>query len=161
MLTHEQVNKLFEYLPTGELRRKITISSRAKKNQIVGSIGKRGYKYFAIDGKKYYVHRIIWFLHNGWMPKFIDHIDGNPLNNKIENLRPCDLSQNLCNSRLRSNSTSGFKGVNWFKPYGKWKARVHFYGKEYHLGYFDSKEDAINCVKEARNNIHKDFARHA
>lgn len=161
MLTYEKVNHLLEYLPNGELRRKATTSPRAKKGEIVGNIGKRGYKYFSIDGKKHYNHRIVWFLHHRVLPKYIDHIDGNPLNNTIENLRGCDLTQNICNAKIRKDNTSGFKGVSWFKPYKKWKARVHIYGKEHHLGYYIEKEDAITAVKKARIEIHKEFARHA
>lgn len=161
MLTYEKAHKLLEYLPNGELKRKITTSPRAKVGDIVGNIGKRGYKYFSIDGKKYYNHRIIWFLHYGFIPNYIDHIDGNKVNNKIENLRSCNLTQNICNAKTRKDNTSGYKGVSWFKPYKKWKARVHIYGKEYHLGYFSEKQDAIEVVKKARNKIHKEFARHA
>jgi hypothetical protein len=161
MITYDKVNELVEYLPSGELQRKITTSPRAKKGDIVGNVGKRGYKYFSINAVKYYNHRIIWLLHHKSLPAYIDHIDGNRLNNKIENLRACDLSQNLCNARIRKSSTSGFKGVSWFKSRQKWKARIHMYGKEHHIGYFASKNEAIEAVMKARLEIHKEFARHA
>ena len=161
MLTFEKIDQLVEYLPNGELVRKITTSPRAIQATIVGNVGKRGYKYFSVNGKKYYNHRIIWFLHHKQMPDYIDHIDGNKLNNKIENLRICNLTENLCNSSIRKDNTSGYKGVSWFKPYKKWKARINIYGKEYHLGYFSKKNEAIEVAKQARLNIHKEFARHA
>lgn len=161
MLTYEKAHQLFEYLPNGELIRKITTSPRAIKGMIVGFIGKRGYKNFSIDGQKYYNHRMVWFLHHGYMPRYIDHIDGDPLNNKIENLRVCNLSQNLCNSTKRKDNTSGYKGVSWFKPQKKWRARISMYGKEHHFGYFDEIEKAINAVKIGRIKIHQEFARHA
>lgn len=161
MLTFEKIDQLFEYLPSGELTRKITTSPRAIKGTIVGNVGKRGYKYFSINGKKYYNHRIIWFLHYKEMPEYIDHIDGNRLNNKIENLRICNLTENLCNSCIRKDNTSGHKGISWFKQYEKWRARINIYGKEHHLGYFEQKIEAIKAVQQARLKIHKEFARHA
>jgi len=161
MLTYEKAYELFQYLPNGELKRKVTTSPRAIKGKIAGSIGKRGYKCLSINGKKYYNHRVVWLLHNKEMPKYIDHIDGNSLNNKIENLRICNLTQNLCNASKRKNNTSGHKGVNWFSPKQKWRARISMYGKEYHFGYFDEIEKAIDAVTIGREKIHKEFARHA
>ena len=100
-------------------------------------------------------------MHYGSLPKSIDHIDGNSLNNKIENLRACTASENLCNARLRSDNTSGVKGVDWFKPQQRWRARVKLDKKEFHLGYFHTKEEAIDAVMANRNKIHKDFSRYA
>lgn len=161
MLTYEKIHELLKYLPNGELLRKVSTSPRAIEGMIVGCVGTRGYKYFSIDGKKYYNHRIVWFLHNKKMPKYLDHIDGNRLNNKIDNLRECNLTQNACNSLKRKDNTSGYKGVNWFKPQNKWRARINMYGKEYHFGYFDSIEKAIDVVTNGRKKIHQEFARHA
>jgi hypothetical protein len=161
MLTYEKIHELFEYLPNGELMRKVSTSPKAIKGMIVGCVGTRGYKYFSINAKKYYNHRIVWFLHYGKMPKYIDHIDGNRLNNKIENLRECNLTQNSCNSLKRKDNTSGYKGVNWFKPQNKWRARISMYGKEYHFGYFDSIEKAVHAVTIGRKKIHQEFARYA
>lgn len=161
MLTYEKAHQLFKYLPNGELQRKVTTSNRAIKEKIVGNIGKYGYKYFSFQAKKYYNHRIIWLLHNKEMPNYIDHIDGNPLNNKIENLRICNLTQNACNSSKRSDNTSGYKGVSWFKPHKKWRARISMYKKEYHFGYFDTIEKAVNAVTIGRKKVHQEFARHA
>jgi hypothetical protein len=100
-------------------------------------------------------------MHYGFLPKYIDHIDGNPLNNRIENLRPCTASENLCNAKTRKNNVSGTKGVSWFKPKQKWRARVSFNKKEYHIGYFDSQKAAEVAVTLARKNIHQKFARNA
>jgi hypothetical protein len=160
MLTQEQANKLFQY-QDGELFRISVISKKTKVGDVVGRIGKRGYKYLTVYDKKYYIHRVIWLMHYGTLPQYIDHIDGNPLNNKIENLRACTATENLCNARTRSNNISGVKGVAWIKPRQKWRVRLNFNKKEYHIGYFDEKQDAINAILEVRPKIHKDFARHA
>jgi hypothetical protein len=160
MLTQEQVNTLFHY-SDGELIRISVISKKTKIGDVAGRIGKRGYKYLTFYQKKYYVHRIIWLMHYGTLPKILDHIDGNPLNNRIENLRECSDSENLCNAKIRSNNTSGIKGVCWFKPRQKWRARISLNKKEYHLGYFDTKEEAEIAVIDARPKIHQEFARNA
>ena len=160
MLTQQQANSLFHY-SNGELTRISVISKKTKIGDVPGWIGKRGYKYLNIYNKKYYVHRVIWLMHYGYLPKFIDHIDGNRLNNRIENLRACTLSENSCNSKIRSDSTSKIKGVNWFKPKQKWRARVSLNKKEYHFGYFLTKEEAENAVIIGRKKIHREFARHA
>ena len=49
-------------------------------------------------GEKHYVHRLIWLWHYGTLPEYIDHIDGDTFNNRIENLRECTMSQNLGNA---------------------------------------------------------------
>lgn len=160
MLTQQQANSLFHY-SDGELIRISVISNKTKVGDVAGRIGKRGYKYITVYFKKYYVHRVIWLMHYGFLPKYIDHIDGNPLNNRIENLRPCTASENLCNAKTRKNNNSGIKGVCWFKPRQKWRARINLNKKEYHLGYFDTKEEAEIAVVNARPKIHKEFARYA
>lgn len=160
MLTLEQANSLFQY-SDGDLIRISLIGKKAKLGEIAGHIGKRGYKYLSIYGKKYYVHRIVWLMHHGNLPKFIDHIDGDRLNNKIENLRSCTATENSCNTKIRKNNTSGIKGVCWFKPQKKWKARLNFNKKEYFFGYFLTKEEAESALIIARSELHKEFARYA
>lgn len=157
----DELKKLFAYRQDGELVRISTINARTKIGNIAGRIGKRGYKYLTVRDKKLYNHRVIWLIHYGNLPEFIDHIDGNKLNNKIENLRACSVGQNLCNAKIKSNNKSGIKGVAWFKPHQKWRARINLNKKEYHLGYFDSKEKAEQAVIVGRLKIHQEFARHA
>ena len=161
MLTYEKVNSLLEYLPNGELKRKITTSPKAKKGEVVGNGDLRRYKYFSIDGVKYYNHRIVWFIHHGYMPTQIDHINGNPLDNRIENLRECNQSQNNWNQRLKTTNKSGYKGVSWYSREKRWVAKLNIYGKPKVVGYFRNVEDAANAIKKFRQECHKEFARHA
>jgi hypothetical protein len=86
-----------------------------------------------------------------------DHKDRNGLNNRRANLRPATQSQQMANSRLlRSNNTSGFRGVYFFG--GKWKARIEANGKEKHLGTFDSAIDAALAYDAAALKSFKEFA---
>lgn len=73
----------------------------------------------------------------------VDHKDGNGLDNRRENLRPCSRSQNQANRRKQVNNTSGHPGVHWHKAGQKWQAFVTHNGVRKHLGLFAQKKDAI------------------
>jgi hypothetical protein len=94
-------------------------------------------------------------------PLFIDHRDGDPLNNQRENLRKATVSQNNMNTCLASNNTSGVKGVRFDKERQKWIARIVINGKEINLGRFAKKEDAVKARKEAEELLHREWARGA
>jgi len=114
-------------------------------------------------GKSYQVicSRIIFLLHYGYLTKrkFIDHIDNNPLNNKIENLRECTTSQNQQNRKISNKNTSGHKGVHWRKLTGKWQVKLKLNGKTYYFGHFVNKEDAIKVAIKERKKLHGQFMR--
>lgn len=105
--------------------------------------------------KSIYMHRVIM----GNPAQEVDHISGDGLDNRRCNLRLANRSQQLCNTRLRRDNKSGVKGVDWFKPKGKWRARVKIYGKEIHLGYFKNIQDAVEARLKAAREIHGEFAR--
>ena len=109
--------------------------------------------------KRLYAHRVIWEMHNGPIPDGlqIDHIDGNSLNNKIENLRLATHSQNLHNRGAQSNNTTGFKGVHRRKS-GRYCARIMSGGAYLNLGLFDHPEDAHAAYIAAANKYHGEFA---
>ena len=90
----------------------------------------------------------------------IDHIDGNPVNNRIENLRLVTRSQNQHNQKIPKNNTSGVKGVGWNKAKMKFKANLMKNNKNIHLGFYDTKEAAEKAITEAREKIHGEYARH-
>jgi hypothetical protein len=90
-----------------------------------------------------------------------DHANGNGLDNRRCNLRACSRSQNAKNQRPRNrpDKTSHFKGVGWYKPYGKWRAKIMVDYRTIHLGYFASEEDAARAYDEAARKYHGQFAR--
>lgn len=73
----------------------------------------------------------------------VDHRDGDGLHNQKNNLRICTHIENMQNGIIKSNNTSGYKGVFWYKNYEKWVARIVVNKKKVHLGYFGDKEDAV------------------
>lgn len=100
-------------------------------------------------GNTYSAHRIIWLMHSGYWPENIDHIDGNPQNNLLNNLREVNHQENCKNQKRPKNNTSGVQGVSWFAPTNKWKAYIRVGGKLKHLGYFSSLEEAAKVRKQA------------
>ena len=113
----------------------------------------------AINGKTNYLHHAIFILHHGYKPKYIDHIDGNSTNNRIENLRAATQSQNAANSVLSCKNTSGFKGVTFLKSTGKWKAQLMKNMKHISLGCYATKEEAYEAYKIGSKKYFGDFAR--
>lgn len=109
----------------------------------------------SINGKTVYMHRLIMSAQKG---QEIDHINNDGLDNRRENLRFCTSSQNKANMRLRSDNKSGYKGVNFDKQTGKWRARIKFNNKEYSLGRHNKLEDAVKARKAALT-LHGKFAK--
>ena len=159
MITQEIVNNLFDY-KDGILYWKVKKPNGVNIGDPAGSPDSNGYLKTAIKGKFYLNHRLIFLLHNGYLPKYIDHKDTNPKNNKIDNLREATHQQNLLNRKLDKRNTSGVKGVSWHKKYNKWQAQLQINGKYKFLGYFDNLEDAKKVVENVRNIYHKEFANH-
>lgn len=143
----EELDEIFEYRD-GELYWK----------KPTGTLDGGGYMQTGIKGKYCKNHRIIFMMHHGYVPDFIDHIDGNPLNNRIENLRAVTESQNQYNRSFQRNNKTGIKGVSWDKSQKRWKARIGIDGKDILLGHFNNINDAENAVKEARIKYHGEFA---
>ena len=106
------------------------------------------------DGNMYTkkIHKLVAeaFITNPSNKKCIDHIDNNPLNNNIANLRWVSQQENCMNTKLSSKSTSNYKGVHFNKRINKWMAHIKINGKSKHLGLFENIEDAVNArVKKA------------
>lgn len=143
---------LFYYNPNGWLEWKSSHASRIKLNERAGCTFKGGYRRIFVNGKSHAEHRLVWLYHYGKMPeKDLDHINRNPSDNRIENLRECTDKENQQNTNIQKNNTSGYKGVGWYKNYNKWCAKIKVNGKYINLGYFEDKEDAIKARKQAEN----------
>jgi hypothetical protein len=152
---NQRLADIFEYAD-GKLLWKQS-RGRIKAGQEAGTLAQIGRMYVQVDGKKHLVHRVIWFLHYGECPEFLDHIDGNPLNNRIENLRPATKAQNAMNRKAKSDSSTGLKGV---MPKGKrFGASIYLNGVSKYLGTFDSADLAQAAYADAATKHFKEFAR--
>ena len=92
------------------------------------------------------IHRLIMNPDKG---EVVDHINGNKLDNRNDNLRVCSYSQNLMNAKLKNNNTSGVTGVWYNKKNGKWYAEIFFDGNKKNIGGYLNKKDAITSRREA------------
>lgn len=103
-----------------------------------------------IDGTAVYAHQVIWAVAHGEWPKSpVNHIDGNPSNNRLDNLREATQAQVSRNMKTHKDNTSGKMGVNLRKDTMKWQARI---GGKY-LGCFESFEDAVTARQVAESNM--------
>ncbi len=101
------------------------------------------------------------FLHKRLLQDalYVDHINGNPQDNRLENLRACTLSQNQANRKLNVNNTSGYKGVRFHKTAGRWQARITFQGKELYLGLHWTIRDAVIAYNDKAFELFGEFAK--
>lgn len=157
MITQDQVIQAFTY-KDGELFHATNKKNQTRKGDFAGCVNSTGYMLARLAGKKYLVHRLVFLMFNGYLPEYVDHIDGNCLNNKTENLREATFSQNKQNTLKYKNNTSGVKGVNWCKEHKKWNARVQTDNKRKFLGRFDTIEEAKSEVFKYRKANHGEFA---
>lgn len=158
MITQEQIRKLFKY-NDGQLIRIVHVNCNAKKDDVVGcNQGK--YLVVRIDTVLYLVHRVIFLLINGYLPENIDHIDGDKLNNKIENLRSSTTSQNGFNSKIRLDNKTGIKGVLWCKKNKVYIAKITTSKKVLIIGRYKNLCDAKKAIENERERLHKEFSNH-
>lgn len=154
MVTQQRLKELFSYNADG------TFVRHKDGNQVKCNIGTRRYLRVGVDGKAESLHRLIFLYHHGYLPKVIDHIDNDRLNNRIENLRAVTQSQNCQNKTHHKNSTSPYKNVYWHDIAKKWSVSVTNQGKRKYLGVFADIEFADLVATEARSKFHGSFARH-
>ncbi len=98
-----------------------------------------------------YMHRVITNVSNDLE---VDHINGDGLDNRRENLRIATRWQNAANRGTDKTNTSGFKGVWWDSHAKKWAATVHIKNERIYLGLFNSAEDAARAYDtESRKHL--------
>ena len=137
-------------------------NTRYAGKAVYGNDNGAGHLFFRIRGAKLYVHRVAWLLTFGeWPPAVIDHINGDPSDNRIVNLRAATHRENIRNQAKRLDNTSGFKGVHLFARTGRWQAYITTNGKRKHLGYFSDPESAHAAYVAAAERLHGEFARAA
>jgi hypothetical protein len=111
------------------------------------------------NSRMVYLHRVIMKLAGHSLSgKLVDHINMNPLDNRIENLRVATKAQNMSNRPAPANNTSGYKGVSLHKQTGKWRAIIKHNYKQIALGLYHTKEEAALAYNKAALEIQGDFA---
>lgn len=155
-LTQAELKAQFDYdAKNGWLIRKYRNEKPYNKPAGYKANTSAGYSAIGINGKIYYSHRLIWLYHYGEFPsEFIDHIDGNKMNNRIENLRAADQNINCHNHKLQKNNTSGFPGVRWHRRVGKYYVSIRVDCNDKFIGYFQDFEEAVLASKKAKIQYH-------
>lgn len=158
-VTAEQVRALFDY----DASAGILIRKTPKGNQLAGtragSVERNGYRRVSVGNRNYQEHRVIWLYWYGtWPREELDHIDGDKSNNRIANLR--DVPRRINSQNLRravSTSESGLLGVSRSRRHvlNPWVACIKVDGKQKHLGYFKSPEEASACYVNAKRELHE------
>lgn len=121
------------------------------------------YRQTEVWSKAHKNHRIIWEMHNGPIPDgmVVDHINGNGLDNRIENLRLVDSVDSAHNLPMLSSNTTGIVGVNWHNSARAWQARICMAGKRIDLGRYPCLLDAVaaRIRAEREYGYHKNHGR--
>lgn len=116
-----------------------------------------GYKRITIGREKIYAHRLAWAWVHGSIEKNIDHINGVTGDNRIENLRLCNQSQNIMNYKINSRNTTGVRGVSFDKDSKTWHVRLKA-GDKLVRKRFNSFEDASSFSRETMKLMFGEFA---
>jgi HNH endonuclease len=160
MITQQDIADCFEYRD-GYLYWK-GVSHPNKQHMLdkpAGSIHKTGYRHITWRGKIQKAHRLIFMLHHGYLPPEVDHINGDRADNRVENLRAANRSENQCNRNVLASNTSGYAGVSWHRKSKAWLVRVMKNGKTVVHQYFKDFDLACLVASEARLLYHGAYAR--
>lgn len=162
MLSREELMEFLKYdRATGVF---VWIKTSPQKNWTLGKqaacLSNKGYVVIRIKGKTYLAHRLAWLFETGeWPADGIDHVNGIKTDNRLENLRECNQSQNLANRGKSSNNKSGWKGVSWVSSKAKWRSQICVRRQTLHLGYFDDVKEAAESYIFAALEHHGEYAR--
>lgn len=176
--TPEQLRELLTYEPeTGKLFWKVrpesmfegssypaerlakTWNTKYASKQAFTAVKEGGYHVGRVFRDTLLSHRVAWAIHYGeWPTMGIDHINGKTSDNRIANLRLATQTENMRNTKIRSNNGSGVKGVFWSKKQEQWCAQIAIHGKSRHLGFYDRIEDAGKAYRDAATQLHGAFA---
>jgi hypothetical protein len=150
MVAHEELLDMLEYYPrTGDFLWREHRSNRCSVGDAAGWTTRSGHIRIKIYGRSYLAHRLAWFYVKGVWPSLLDHINQNPADNRIVNLREASRRLNRLNSKINSNNKSGYAGVCWHAATHKWRVCVNVDKKQKHIGVFVKLEDAVAARKAA------------
>jgi len=152
MITQKELKKRLKYDPeTGIFTWLIITSNRVKVGDVAG-FNSCGYLRISLDNESYQAHRLACLYMIGKFPENqTDHINHIRNDNRWVNLRDVTHGENLKNSTMSKNNTSGITGVCWGKDIGKWISRIMVNRKDISLGRFACKFEAA-CVRKSAEN---------
>lgn len=150
MLTVERLRELLHYDPLTGVFTRLTKVGGQPVGSVAGSAHIKGYVELRVDGRAYLAHRLAWlYVHGEWPIGKLDHRDTIRTHNWIANLRPATDQQNAQNVNAHRDSRTGIKGVSIHTKSGRFRATIRVQGKQKHLGYFATVEEASAAYQEA------------
>lgn len=162
-LTKERLHQLLTYLPeTGVFYWNRTEGGHRVEGRRAGATSKiHGYREVRIDGVLYKEHRlVILYVTGEWPHDEVDHRDLSRAANGLDNLRGATSSQNMCNRRVRSDSASGMKNIQFREGVPMpWRVRVSINKVLHNIGSFASLSEAIEARRQAVTELHGEFGR--
>lgn len=157
-ITADMVRPLLQYDPeTGVFRWRARRCGRALEGAIAGTFHGRGYRHIKVCGKRLSEHRLAFLLMTGaWPQHDVDHINGEPADNRWRNLRDVPAALNMQNQRhaQKSKRTGHLLGAHWHKRIGKWQATITVVRKKLHIGYFATEYEAHEAYVQAKRRVH-------
>lgn len=156
--TQAYLKELFDYREDGVLIWKVRRSPKTLPGMVAGTTQITGYRTVYVDYKSYRLQRMIFMWHHGYLPIYVDHIDRDIKNNRIENLRAATPGQNNYNAGPHTDNTSSqWKGVS-LTAKGKWYATITAQGKNHYLGLFEIEADAARAYNKAAKELFGEYA---
>lgn len=148
-LSYDSTNGEFRWLTT-------SIFNPSFVGKVAGTVDRHGYRMISLHGSMFFAHRLAWlYVYGEWPIGVIDHINGIPGDNRIENLRDTTQALNVQNQRLpKRGSKTGFIGVSWDGQRRKFYSQISLNGKSHKLGRFDRAEDASAAYWDAKRRLH-------
>lgn len=160
-ITQELLKEYFEYRDGGLYWIKVA-SYRGKIGTKAGYISKHKNDsrnvIGLLKGIQYFAARLIFLYHHNYLPKVVDHIDRDSMNDRIENLREATQQDNLHNSTSKKGSSSQYLGVSWCKRDKKWKAQICIDWKQTFIGRFKTEVEAALAYNRMAVKYFKEFA---
>ena len=163
MITQARLKELLHYDPeTGIFTRIKSYCSRAIAGTAAGSKDSNGYLRIRLGGA-YAAHRLAFIYMTGKYPNVIDHINGNPSDNRWINIRSVTRAENAKNQKIGVRNSTGSLGVYWVAEGKKWRSKIKVGGKQINLGLFSNINDAraARLAAEKKYNFHPNHGRAA
>lgn len=159
--TADQVRELLHYDPqSGKFTWRLAPSNNIRSGSMAGTPDNQGYIMIRVMGGRYKAHRLAWLYMSGeWPVTDVDHRDGDRGNNRWLNLRQATESQNMANSKIKKNNTSGYKGVFFDRRKGSWCARITVQRRKIYIGSYKSAAEAGAAYLTTAERIFGEFAR--
>lgn len=153
ILTKERADEVFTYdRVAGKIYWKIQLNPRGPVGNIAGTVREDNYQIIKVDGTSYLTHRVIWLLETGSFPEdglCVDHINGDPSDNRFENLRAVTYMENSHNRDIM-NKRAGKSKLGVSKIGNKFEAEISVNYTSIRLGLFDTHEAASKAYWEAK-----------